>query len=216
LSPFTYKPVNIITNFSQLVHNSRGIMSEIDGKSYLLKLGIDASMKSYYYMYEFILARCSGMEVTMQYKDNARSQSIDAIFNEYDSICRDIAKSQGLSGSCYDVLRTILMLGEDCSQTEVYQNGFFNKQTTNSAVKKLIEQDILTVKAGKGRENKLFFTEKGKSLVERSVLPFERAENEVYDEFTEDEYQMLLHLAKQYVKSLKNRVEKIIGGINNE
>jgi len=152
----------------------------------------------------------------MKYKESERVQSFAALFNEYDSICHEIARRQGLSDSAYDALRTILVLGEGCTQTEVYQNGYFNKQTINSAVKKLAEQGILVMKAGKGRENQLFFTEKGKEFVERSVMPFEKAETEIYDEFTEEEYQLLLKMTNQYVKSFKNKAEKLIGGNRNE
>lgn len=148
----------------------------------------------------------------MKYNESQRMQTFDALFNEFALLCHEIAKSQGLSDSAYDVLETILMLGEGCTQTEVFQKGCFNKQTINSAVKKLVEQDILWMQSGKGRESKLFFTEKGKAFVKLSIVPFEKAETEVYDEFTEEEYQQLLRLTSQYVNSYKNKVEKLIGG----
>lgn len=152
----------------------------------------------------------------MKYQENQRAQTIDELFNEYDLLCHEIAKSRGLSDSAYDVLRTVLVLGEGCSQTAVYQKGYFNKQTINSAVKRLVADGLLEMKAGRGRENLLYYTEKGRKLVERGVMPVERAEAEIYDEFSDEEYSELLRLVNRYVTSFRSKAEMLIGDYENE
>lgn len=139
-----------------------------------------------------------------------RVQAFDRLYHEYDVLCHEIARRQGLSDSAYDVLRAILVLGEGCTQTNIYQNGFFNKQTIHSAVKKLIADGILYAQSGKGRETGLYFTAKGKQLAAEKILPIENAEREVYDSFSEEEYRMLLRLTTQYLDTFRSKVQSIL------
>ena len=49
--------------------------------------------------------------------------------------------------------------------------------------------------AGSGRELKLHLTHKGEAIVRQRILPIEQAENEVFEEMTEEEHQQILHLS---------------------
>lgn len=72
---------------------------------------------------------------------------------------------QGLSDSAYAILQAILVLGNGCTQTEIYKYTLLNKQTVNSSAKKLNQDGVIEFHAGVGRELKIYLTAKGEALV---------------------------------------------------
>ena len=62
---------------------------------------------------------------------------------------------------------------------------------------------------GKGREIKLYLTSQGKSLVDEKILPIEQAENEVFEEMTNEEQREILRLLGKYLDSFRKKVERI-------
>lgn len=147
----------------------------------------------------------------MSHSRNEFIKEFDRINSQVNELYHEIALKQGLSDSAYSVMQAINALGEGCTQTDVYRYCGLNKQTVNSSVKKLKNNDVLAFRAGNGRETKLYFTEKGKSIVEQKISPIEEIENEVYNEMTEREQQEILRLFEKYLTSfqekLKNREE---------
>ena len=132
----------------------------------------------------------------------------DRLNNLIDELYHEIAMRQGLSDSAYAILQALLVIGEGCTQTDVYKYTLLNKQTVNSSVKKLQQEGMIEFRPGSGREVKLHFTEKGRSVVLEKILPIEQAENEVFEEMTTEEQEQLLRLIRKYLESFKGKVEE--------
>ena len=148
----------------------------------------------------------------MRFEKHPVLQEFDRLNNAIDELYHEIATMQGLSDSAYAILQAILVLGNGCTQTEIYKYTLLNKQTVNSSVKRLHQDGLIAFQAGIGRELKIYLTTKGKTLVREKILPIEQAENEVFEEMTDKEQQELLHLVKKYLISFRSKIKKLQEG----
>lgn len=145
----------------------------------------------------------------MRFEKHPVLQEFDRLNNAIDEFYHEIAAMQGLSDSAYAILQAILVLGSDCTQTEIYKYTLLNKQTVNSSVKKLNQDGLIEFQAGVGRELKIHLTAKGETLVREKILPIEQAENEVFEEMTDNEHQEILRLMGKYLKSFRSKIVKL-------
>lgn len=145
----------------------------------------------------------------MRFEKHPVLQEFDRLNNAIDEFYHEIAAMQGLSDSAYAILQAILVLGSDCTQTEIYKYTLLNKQTVNSSVKKLNQDGLIEFQAGVGRELKIHLTAKGETLVREKILPIEQAENEVFEEMTDNEHQEILRLMEKYLKSFRSKIVKL-------
>lgn len=146
----------------------------------------------------------------MEFKQNQVLQEFDRISNLINEFYHEIALKQGLSDSAYEILQTILVLGEGCTQTEIYKYCYLNKQTVNSSVNKLRENGLIDFTKGTGREIYIHFTKTGKELVNEKILPIEQAENDVFEEMTKEEQKEIVRLMNKYLDNFKAKVNNII------
>lgn len=145
----------------------------------------------------------------MEYKKHPVLQEFDRLNNMIDELYYEVAARQGLSESAYSILQAMLVLGNGCTQTDVYKYTLLNKQTVNSSVRKLCSEGILTFHHGTGREQKLFLTEKGNQIVCEKIIPIEQAENEIFDEMTPEDQQAILRIMSGYLESFREKIEKL-------
>lgn len=135
-------------------------------------------------------------------------REFDRLNSLIDELYHDIAAKQGLSDSAYSVLQAIAVLGEGCTQTEVYRHCGLNKQTVNSCVTKLRRDGVLDCRPGVGREVKLYFTDAGKTVVAEKIAPIEALENETFDEMTAVEREEILRLLNKYLTVFRGKLER--------
>ena len=132
----------------------------------------------------------------MEFKQNQVLQEFDRISNLINEFYHEIALKQGLSDSAYEILQAILVLGEGCTQTEIYKYCYLNKQTVNSSVNKLRENGLIDFTKGTGREIYIHFTKTGKELVN--------------EEMTKEEQKEIVRLMNKYLDNFKAKVDNII------
>ena len=145
----------------------------------------------------------------MKFEKHPVLQEFDRLNNAIDELYHDICLMQGLSDSAYAILQAILVLGNGCTQTEIYKYTLLNKQTVNSSAKKLNQDGVIEFQAGVGRELKIYLTAKGEALVREKILPIEQVENKVFEEMTEKEHQEILRLAEKYLTSFRSKIENL-------
>lgn len=149
----------------------------------------------------------------MKFEQNRVLQEFDRINNTISEFYHEINVRQGLSDSAYEILQAILILGDGCTQTEIIKYSLLNKQTVNSSVKKLKADGYIEFLKGNGREVKLHLTSCGKELVNEKILPILQAENEVFQEMTEDEQREILRLMSKYLDNFRDKVITMMGGV---
>ena len=142
----------------------------------------------------------------MRFEKHPVLQRFDRLNNAIDEFYHEIATMQGLSDSAYAILQAILVLGNGCTQTEIYRYTLLNKQTVNSSAKKLNQDGLIDFQPSAGRELKIYLTPEGEALVKEKILPIEQAENEVFEEMTDKEHQEILRLMEKYLTSFRSKI----------
>lgn len=146
----------------------------------------------------------------MKFKQNEVLHKFDRLGRLIDELYHEIAMKQGLSDSAYSILQSILVLGNGCTQTEIYKYTCLNKQTVNSSVKKLKQDGIIKFQSSNGREMKIYLTTNGEKLVNEKILPIEQAESEIFDEMTKEEQRQILQLTGKYLASFREKIKHIL------
>jgi DNA-binding MarR family transcriptional regulator len=136
-------------------------------------------------------------------------QSFNLLYKEMNDLYHEFAVSMHLSDSAQMVLYTICELGDGCLQKDICDRCFLTKQTVHSAVRKLEQEGILTLSAGKGRDMHLSLTEKGQTLVQQSVFPLAEAEYRTMEILSPQEQADMLRLTQKYVSALRRELQQI-------
>ena len=145
----------------------------------------------------------------MKFEKHPVLQEFDRLNNAIDELYHEIAARQGLSDSAYGILQAILVLGNGCTQTEIYKYTLLNKQTVNSSAKKLNQDGLIDFQPGAGRELQIYLTPKGEAFVREKILPIEQAENKIFEEMTDKEHQEILRLMEKYLTSFRSKIENL-------
>lgn len=142
----------------------------------------------------------------MSYTIDKRIEQVDILYNKIESLYHQIAIKQGLSDSAFMILRAILVLGEGITQTNIFQNICVNKQTINTAINNLYKNGIIYFENGKGREIKIYLTDKGKDIINKKIIPIDEMEKEILNGFTKKEYDMFIDISNRYINKLEEKV----------
>jgi DNA-binding MarR family transcriptional regulator len=100
------------------------------------------------------------------------NNAIRRVDGEYDRV----ARVAGLSPNAFDILYTLYAEGEGCSQRELCERCYSNKQTVNSTVHRLAEQGVVSLGRTGSRSSCVELTPQGRRLAEAVVDPVARAE----------------------------------------
>ena len=146
----------------------------------------------------------------MMNKQDNIIKEFNKVSNEIDELYHLLANKIGLSDSAYEIINALLTYGEGITQTYIYKNSYLNKQTVNSSIKQLQKNEIIYFKEKTGKENKIYFTDKGEKLVKEKVFPIEKIEESVLIEMTEDECVLLVSLMKKYLKIYKEKIDEYL------
>ena len=109
------------------------------------------------------------------------------IMNGTMGVYHDFAAKMGMSDSVLAILYAVCTSGEKCGLSEIARCNGLSKQTVNSAIRRLEQQNIVLLERGKGRNCYVCLTESGKEYVQAHVLPIIRAEEEVLDAWPEED-----------------------------
>ena len=137
--------------------------------------------------------------------ENIRRKTND----EYDRM----VSSFGISKGEMMIIWSLYDFGRPCTQKEICTDWLVNKQTINSAAKKLIEEGIIDIEPSPEnlREKFLVFTEKGKFLAMRTAQKLVEAERNAFNSLSEDEQNETIRITQKYYEMLKNEFSKMKG-----
>ena len=112
----------------------------------------------------------------------------------------------GLSDSAFTILYCLCCLGGGCTQKDVCSSAFLSKQTVNSSVRRLQEQQILYLEKGHRRDTHLYLTEKGKALAKEKIMPIIEMELAAFSSLGEEGL-ALVRLNEKYLSALRREFE---------
>lgn len=132
----------------------------------------------------------------------AESDKCGRLFKKYDDCY--LTYNSGFSESETGILYHLYHVNTRATQKEICENALSNKQTVNSAVKRMRENGLLEISPSEKskREKILTLTDKGRECAEKVILPMMEAEErallkmgkekrELYFEFLELHAQLL-------------------------
>lgn len=129
--------------------------------------------------------------------------------NEIDAAYHEAALKLGLSDSAMLILYAICNSGEECLLSDITKLSGISKQTLNSALRKLESEGIVYLEIFSGKKKRICLTEKGKLLVENTVLQVIKIENDIFDSWTKEERRSYIALTERYLSSFKNKVKEL-------
>ena len=117
----------------------------------------------------------------------------------------------GLSDAAFWILYCVRERREPYTQKEICQIWSYSRQTINSALKNLEQQNLIElIPTPENRRNKqIQLTEKGEALAEEIVKPLMRGERKAFRRLGKQEAEEFLKLVRRYGELLKEEIDKI-------
>ena len=143
----------------------------------------------------------------MEYPVNAQLKRFNLLQSKLDAIYHEAALKLGLSDSAMLILYTLCWCDGECMLGDI--TSVANKQTINSALRKLEADDIVRSETFAGRKKKLRLTDKGRAFVKDTVFLLIEVENEIFDLWSEEEKNIYLALTQRYLTTFKEKMKKI-------
>lgn len=128
---------------------------------------------------------------------------------EIDNIYQTLLLNNGLSDSEYVVLFSIMELGEGCLQKDIANNGYINKKTTNSTIKKLEKNGLITLKTGKYPNMPIYLTEDGKKYIQKHILPIVEIQTNVMESVPDSDFENLVKTYSKYIRIFKDAISEL-------
>lgn len=141
---------------------------------------------------------------------NELMREFDKVDKEFNDLYREAASKMGISDSSFLIFYTLYTLGDGCLQKDICSENFVNKQTINSAIRKLEQEGLLYLQQGRGRDKHIYLTETGKMLIEKHFVPLVQKENEAFAVLKPQEQTELLRLTRKYIESLKIKLNELL------
>ncbi len=135
--------------------------------------------------------------------DSIDYEHFSAALNQYDKELDEIyhkyATQHHLSDAALWILYAIYDAKDGITQTDLCNAWSFCRQTINTALKKLEQQEIIALRAvSTNRKSKeIVFTPKGNAMVQEVLVPLMHAEYNVYNAFSEEENKLFIELCKK-------------------
>lgn len=136
---------------------------------------------------------------------NQFSKELDGLYHLY-------ARKSGLSDTAFWILYSVEESQSVYTQKELCEDWSYNRQTVNSALKKLVEQEIIELRPLPGnRKNKqIVLTASGKALVAEIISPLIEAERNSFLKLGEEDGEEFLRLTKSHLELFHREIEQIL------
>lgn len=140
---------------------------------------------------------------------NHEMKRFNHLTSEINAVYHEAAVRLGISDSAMQILYTVYSCDRPCLIRDVCRLTGVRKQTINSALRRLEQDDILRLEPYAGRSKQILLTENGRALAERTVTKIIRIENKIFDSWTEEKKALYLSLTQEYLDMLRKETEQI-------
>lgn len=128
---------------------------------------------------------------------------------EIDEVYHEIALKQGFSDSVMAILYVLVDHDGNCRLPELIKASGENKQTINSALRKLEREGIVYLEPAGGRSKRVCLTEKGTNIARETVGRVLAAEGRIYASWSREEWELYLQLTRRYLQQLREEMKEI-------
>lgn len=134
---------------------------------------------------------------------------INYLTSELDAIYHQASVKIGLADSVMQVLYALHDNGEKCLLSEIYKQSGISKQTVNSAIRRLEEDEIVYLENHKGKAKMVYLTKKGERYVSDTVVRLCNAEIRAFESWSDKEVDDYVMLMEKYVDSFRGQMQNI-------
>lgn len=146
------------------------------------------------------------MHVSPRLRDIHR---INYLTSEMDSLYHQASQQLGISDSVSVLLYTLYDKGVPCPLSVVYKSSGVSKQTINSALRKLEEENILYLIPDSGRSKQIVLTEQGEAYLQKTAAKLFAAEVRAFDGWEEEEVHAHVRLMEKYLNALRQEIQRL-------
>lgn len=136
------------------------------------------------------------------YRINCSTEDIDSLYHQ-------AAVKLGVSDSVLFILYILYVNQEKCMLSAIYKQSGISKQTINSAIRKLENEEILYLEKHSGKSKMVCLTEKGKSYANQTAARLFEAECNAFCDWSEAELKDYLALMEKHNTSLRQQIQNL-------
>ncbi len=127
---------------------------------------------------------------------------------ETNNLYHEAALKLRLSDSAMAVLYALCNEGS-CGISYMCRFTGLSKQTANSALRKLENEELVRLEALDGKQKLIVLTAKGNRFVKKTVERLVEAENRVFSGWSEEDRSEYLRLTEKYLVEFRQEVDKL-------
>ena len=136
-------------------------------------------------------------------------RQINCLTSEMDGLYHQASVKIGLSDSASRILYELYTSGGSCLLSHIYKNFGISKQTVNSALRKLENENLIHLKQHYGKTKMVFLTEQGKEKANETVSKLVDAEIGAFESWSEEEIDTYISLTNKYVETFCEQVNTL-------
>ena len=129
------------------------------------------------------------------------------LISELNSVYHNAALKLGLSDSSMQVIYTICDFGDSCLLSDICYLTRLSKQTINSALRRLERDGWIRLEPETSKSKRVFLTESGKSLADKTALRMMDAENAVFASWTSEDVNRYFELTQRFIRLIKEKIK---------
>ncbi len=134
---------------------------------------------------------------------------INYLSAEINSLYHQAALKLGLADSAMYILYMLYDNEGSCMLADMSKASGISKQTVNSAIRRLENEDIVYLQQQRGKTKKVCLTSKGREYAEKTVAKIFAAEARAYSDWTDEEISLHLKLLEKYADSFRESLEEL-------
>ncbi len=138
-----------------------------------------------------------------------RIYQINCLTEEVDSLYHQAAVKLGVSDSVLFILYMLYVNREKCLLYDIYKLSGISKQTINSAIRKLEQEDIVYLQKHNGKSKLVCLTETGKNYAKQTAGKLLDAECKAFGSWSREELDLYLQLIKKHNAELQKQIENL-------
>lgn len=139
----------------------------------------------------------------------SEARRYNRLLSEIDEVYHEIALRQGFSDSAMAVLYALSDNDGDCRLADLVKLSGTSKQTINSALRRLEQEEIIYLEPAGGRSKRVCLTEKGFSTVRETVDRVLAAEERIYSSWSKEEWELYVRLTERFLSQIREEMKEI-------
>ena len=142
----------------------------------------------------------------MQYGSPALKR-INHLISELEQIYHQYALKYKISDSVFIILYTLSVEGGECALSDIVLLSGLPKQTVNSAIRKMEEEEIIFLSENGKRRKNVVLTEKGREKAENSVVKLIEIENGIFSKWGEEKTERYIKETEEYNDLMRKEID---------